>query len=74
MVGEWCERPLGELTENLDSLRIPVKEADRRTGPYPYYGASGIVDYVDSFLFDGEYLLGEWQVLGQQPCTYRAWQ
>ncbi|MBK7201585.1 restriction endonuclease subunit S, partial [Candidatus Amarolinea dominans] len=31
--------------------------ADRRTGPYPYYGASGIVDYVDSFLFDGEYLL-----------------
>ena len=57
MVGEWCERPLGELTENLDSLRIPVKEADRRTGPYPYYGASGIVDYVDSFLFDGEYLL-----------------
>ncbi|MFZ1403481.1 MAG: restriction endonuclease subunit S [Anaerolineae bacterium] len=57
MVGEWCERPLGELAENLDSLRIPVKEADRRTGPYPYYGASGIVDYVDSFLFDGEYLL-----------------
>lgn len=57
MVGEWCERPLGELTENLDSLRIPVKEADRRTGPYPHYGASGIVDYVDSFLFDGEYLL-----------------
>jgi type I restriction enzyme S subunit len=34
-----------------------VKDADRRVGPYPYYGASGIVDYVDKYLFDGEYLL-----------------
>ena len=57
MAGEWRERPLGELTENLDSLRVPVKEADRGVGPYPYYGASGIVDYVDKYLFDGEYLL-----------------
>ncbi|MCC9075536.1 restriction endonuclease subunit S [Litorilinea aerophila] len=38
-------------------MRIPVKKADRRPGPYPYYGASGIVDYVDSYIFDGEYLL-----------------
>jgi type I restriction enzyme S subunit len=57
MPGEWRVRHLGELTENFDSLRVPVKEADRRAGPYPYYGASGIVDYVDSFLFDGEHLL-----------------
>lgn len=57
MVGEWHERRLGELTENFDSVRIPVKEADRRPGPYPYYGASGIVDSVDRYLFDGEYLL-----------------
>jgi type I restriction enzyme, S subunit len=57
MVCEWNERSLGELTENFDSVRVPIKEMDRRTGPYPYYGASGIVDYVDSFLFDGEYLL-----------------
>jgi type I restriction enzyme S subunit len=48
---------LGELTENFDGIRVPVKEADRRGGPYPYYGASGIVDYVDGYLFDGEYLL-----------------
>lgn len=39
------------------NLRVPVKESDRRPGPYPYYGASGIVDYVDGYLFDGEYLL-----------------
>ena len=57
MAGEWREHTLGELTENFDGVRVPVKEADRRKGPYPYYGASGIVDYVDAFLFDGEYLL-----------------
>jgi len=57
MAGEWRERSLGELTENFDGVRVPVKEADRRIGPYPYYGASGVVDHVDGFLFDGEYLL-----------------
>ena len=57
MAAEWRERSLGDLTENFDSVRVPVKEADRRPGPYPYYGASGIVDYVDKFLFNGEYLL-----------------
>ena len=51
------KRPLGELTENFDSIRIPVKEKDRIKGSYPYYGASGIVDYVDKYLFDGDYLL-----------------
>lgn len=55
--GRWRERPLAELTENFDGIRVPVREADRRTGPYPYYGASGVVDHVDSYLFDGEYLL-----------------
>jgi type I restriction enzyme S subunit len=57
MVNGWALRPLGDLTDNFDSVRVPVKEADRRPGPYPYYGASGVVDHVDSFLFDGEYLL-----------------
>ncbi len=36
---------------------MPVKESDRRPGPFPYYGASGIVDRVDRYIFDGEYLL-----------------
>lgn len=57
MAGEWREVTLGEITENFDGRRVPVKEADRRRGSYPYYGASGIVDYVDDYLFDGEYLL-----------------
>jgi type I restriction enzyme S subunit len=57
MANEWPRRPLGEMTDNFDSVRVPVKESDRVFGPYPYYGASGIVDYVDKYLFDGEYLL-----------------
>ncbi len=56
-MGEWPKRPLGELVQNFDGRRIPVKEADRRPGPYPYHGASGVVDHVDEYLFDGEYLL-----------------
>jgi type I restriction enzyme S subunit len=57
MASEWRLRSLGELTDNFDSIRVPVKERDRRPGPYPYYGASGVVDHVDDYLFDGEYLL-----------------
>jgi type I restriction enzyme S subunit len=57
MADEWQNRPLGELTDNFDGMRVPVKQADRRPGLYPYYGASGIVDHVDGFTFDGEYLL-----------------
>lgn len=48
---------LGEVTENFDSLRKPVKSTERASGRYPYFGASGVVDYVDQYLFDGAYLL-----------------
>ena len=43
----------------LDSQRIPVsaKERSTRKKIYPYYGAQGIVDYIDDFIFDGEYIL-----------------
>ena len=51
------EYKLSEVTDNFDHLRKPVRGLDRKSGPYPYYGASGIVDYVDDFIFDGEYLL-----------------
>jgi type I restriction enzyme S subunit len=56
-MNEWKIRPLGDLTINLDSKRVPVKEADRKPGPYPYYGASGIVDFIDSYIFEGLNLL-----------------
>jgi type I restriction enzyme S subunit len=49
----------GDLTINHDGRRVPVKASDRsqRRGPYPYYGASGIIDRVDDYLFDGDFLL-----------------
>lgn len=53
----WQYYFLGDLTDNFDSIRVPVKEADRRKGPFSYYGASGIIDMVDKYIFDGEYLL-----------------
>jgi type I restriction enzyme S subunit len=73
---EWPLVPLGELTENRDGRRVPVKENDRKAGPYPYYGASGIVDRVDGYLFDGEYLLigedGENLRTRQTPIAFMA--
>ncbi|WP_313360031.1 restriction endonuclease subunit S [Empedobacter sp.] len=48
---------LGELAENLDSKRKPITSSQRKPGKIPYYGASGIVDYVEDYIFDGDYLL-----------------
>ncbi|MGE0229058.1 MAG: restriction endonuclease subunit S [Dehalococcoidia bacterium] len=57
MAPDATQLALGDLTENFDAMRLPVKQSQRRSGPYPYYGASGIVDHVDRYIFDGEYLL-----------------
>ena len=48
---------LGEVCEILDSQRIPVTAANRESGPYPYYGANGIQDYVANYIFDDELVL-----------------
>ena len=53
----WEVKKLEEVCENCDSLRKPITAKDRVQGEIPYYGASGIVDYVKDFIFDGEYLL-----------------
>ena len=49
---EWPKRPLGELTEVLDGKRKPISKEFRKPGPFPYYGACGVVDYIDAHLFD----------------------
>lgn len=53
----WEVIPLRNLYENLDSKRIPITSSDRETGDVPYYGASGIVDYVKDYIFDEPLLL-----------------
>ena len=58
-MSEWKEYKLGEVVNILDSKRIPLssKERSARQGCYPYYGAQGIIDYIDDYIFDGTFLL-----------------
>ena len=53
----WEQRKLGECVTFLDTMRKPLKESEREKGIYPYYGASGIVDYVSDYIFDEELVL-----------------
>ena len=53
----WLETTVDKLSTNLDSKRVPITKSDRVSGEYPYYGASGIVDYVGDYIFEGETLL-----------------
>jgi type I restriction enzyme, S subunit len=53
----WVETTLDKISTNLDTQRIPITKSDRKAGQYPYYGASGIVDYVEDYIFDGDTLL-----------------
>ena len=48
---------LEDCCEILDSQRVPITGSDRTSGDYPYYGANGIQDYVDDFIFDDELVL-----------------
>ena len=51
--------PLGEIVDIYDSKRKPLssRERESRKGDYRYYGATGVLDYVNDYLFDGEYVL-----------------
>lgn len=53
----WVIKPFGEICDIFDKRRKPISKRDREPGPYPYYGASCIQDYVKDYLFDGRYLL-----------------
>ena len=50
-------KTLDEISENLDSKRQPITSGFRTSGKIPYYGASGVVDYVEDYIFDGDFLL-----------------
>ena len=50
-------KTLDQFSTNLDSKRKPITSGLRESGGIPYYGASGIVDYVKDYIFDGDYLL-----------------
>ena len=52
---KWLK--LKECCEILDSKRIPITAAKRKKGPYPYYGANGVQDYIDDYIFNDELVL-----------------
>ena len=76
--GEWKERRLGEVSNFLDGRRKPIKSDDRSKmkGEYPYYGASGIIDYVNNYIFDEELILlgedGENIISRNLPLAFRV--
>ncbi len=53
----WEIKTLDQISSNLDSRRVPITKSVRESGKYPYYGASGVVDYVADYIFDGDTLL-----------------
>jgi len=54
---EWKIKSINDLCNILNNLRKPISGSDRKKGDYPYYGASGIIDYVDEYIFDERLLL-----------------
>lgn len=54
---DWEQVKLKDIVIMFDENRIPIEHEKRKSGKYPYYGASGIIDYVDNYIFEGEFVL-----------------
>ena len=71
---KWKKNKLNKVVDFFDNQRIPIDSGERKSGPYPYYGASGIIDYVDGYIFNGEYVLlaedGANIILRSSPIAY----
>jgi type I restriction enzyme S subunit len=68
---EWKIFSMQECSENLDNFRVPLNQEVRagKQGNIPYYGANGIIDYIDEFIFDEEVVL-----LGEDGDHFYKWQ
>ena len=53
----WQIKKLGEVCDILDNKRKPITKRSRTSGEYPYYGATGILDYVGDYIFDEKLIL-----------------
>ena len=56
---ELQEYRFDEVSNNYDKKRVPLSSAQRakRQGNYRYYGAQGVIDYIDDYIFDGTFML-----------------
>ena len=57
MRSDWKVVSFSEAVVSLDSKRIPIRASDRVAGSYPYWGASGVVDHVNDYIFNHPSLL-----------------
>lgn len=77
-MSEWKNFKLVELAEVHNEKRVPLSKMERLNiqGEYPYYGASGIVDYINDYKFDGEFVLisedGENLKTRKTPIAFKA--
>ncbi|MCA1435602.1 restriction endonuclease subunit S [Bradyrhizobium sp. BRP20] len=77
-MNDWQRIRLGDAIELFDHIRVPLNSRERETrpGPFPYYGAQGVIDHIDGFLFEGRYLLipedGENLNSRKQPIAFFA--
>lgn len=77
--GEWKSNTVSEVCDNLDNYRKPFNRNERAVmkGIYPYYGANGIVDYIDKYIFDEEIILlaedgGDFENYFEKPIAQRV--
>ena len=63
----WESAEVGEICDVLDSLRKPITKQDRKSGPHPYYGATGVVDWVADYIFDEPLVL-----VGEDGAKWRS--
>ncbi len=74
----WVRSTLVSAAQNQDNLRVPIAEVVRsgRRGQYPYYGASGVIDTIDGFTHEGDFLLigedGANLLARSKPIAFRA--
>ena len=76
--GAWETKRLMEIADCLDNVRVPLNETQRATmtGPYPYCGANGVLDYVKDYVLDDDVILiaedgGHFDEFLSRPIAYR---
>lgn len=76
--GEWMVRTLHDVTDCLDHLRVPLNETQRTLmqGDYPYCGANGVLDHVNDYVIDDDFILiaedgGYFDEYEYRPIAYR---
>ena len=77
--GEWENKTLKSVLKCHDNFRIPLSDKQRKNmkGQYAYYGANGIIDFIDKFIFNGNYILlaedgGKFDEFRTKPIAHKA--